>query len=376
MDMQNNTKKLGFGLMRLPLVDPGDRTRIDMPQLIRMVDAFLESGFLYFDTAYMYHGYTSESAVREALVRRHPRDSYMLATKMPTMFLKTKDGLERIFNEQLAKCGVEYFDYYLLHNLGAYHYAVAKELGAFEFIQKKKEEGRILHTGFSFHDTADVLDDVLTAHPEVDMVQLQLNYLDWESESIQSRKCYETARAHQKPIVGMEPVKGGTLAALPPPAEKLLRDVAPRRSPSSWAIRFAASHEGVELILSGMSELAQLLENTETMGDFSPMTDAEFAIVGQVAAMLQNSAAIPCTACGYCEETCPKQIPIRRYFSLYNAEKHALNKGFSTQQTYYENVVATFPTPSDCIRCNECETQCPQHLPVPDLLEDVAKAFE
>ena len=205
-------KKLGFGFMRLPVKNQNDSASIDMDILNQMVDTFLERGFTYFDTAYMYHMGKSEIAIREALVKRHKRDSFTVATKLPTMFLKTKEDQERIFNEQLEKCGVDYFDYYLLHNLGVTHYEIAKKLDSFAFIQKKKEEGKIRNIGFSYHDNADLLDEILTAHPEVDFVQLQINYLDWDNESIQSRKCYEVARKHNKPVIVMEPVKGGTLA--------------------------------------------------------------------------------------------------------------------------------------------------------------------
>ncbi|MFA9424164.1 MAG: aldo/keto reductase, partial [Sedimentibacter sp.] len=213
-------KKLGFGFMRLPLVSNDDNSIIDMDTLNQMVDTFLERGFTYFDTAYMYHMYNSEIAVRESLVKRHKRESFTLATKLPTMLLKTKEDQERIFNEQLEKCGVEYFDYYLLHNLGFTNYETAKKLDSFAFVQEKKNEGKIRQIGFSFHDSADLLEEILTAHPEVDFVQLQINYMDWDNESIQSRKCYEVAVKHNKPVIAMEPVKGGSLASLPEKAEE------------------------------------------------------------------------------------------------------------------------------------------------------------
>src|SRR5665647_390717 len=216
-------KKLGFGFMRLPVKDQEDPTSIDMEILNQMVDTFLERGFTYFDTAYMYHNFKSEIALREALVKRHPRDSFTVATKMPTMFLKIKEDQERIFNEQLEKCGVDYFDYYLLHNLGVTHYQIAENMDSFAFIQKKKEEGKIRKIGFSYHDNADLLDEILTKHPEVDFVQLQINYMDWNNESIQSGKCYEVAKKHGKPVIVMEPIKGGTLANVPAKAEEVLK---------------------------------------------------------------------------------------------------------------------------------------------------------
>lgn len=371
-------KKLGFGLMRLPLLDPEDPSRIDMEQTKQMVDTFLERGFTYFDTAYMYHDFQSERAIGEALVKRHPRDSFTLTSKLPTMFLEKKEDMDRIFQEQLDKCGVDYFDFYLIHNLSVSHYEIAQRLDCFSFVQAQKAAGKIKKFGFSFHDSAELLDQILTDHPETEVVQLQINYLDWEDAGIQSRKCYEVARKHGKDIIVMEPVKGGTLADIPAEAEALFRAKDPAASPASWAIRYAAGLEGVKMVLSGMSNMEQLLDNTGYMADFQPLSAAQQAAIRQAVEIIQASIAIPCTACSYCVDGCPMHIPIPKYFALYNAEKRNPTPpgGFSNQRGYYENAAKIYGKASDCIECGQCQSQCPQHLDVPALLKDVVQLLE
>lgn len=371
------TKKLGFGLMRLPLLDPNDQKSIDMEQLKKMVDLFLDRGFTYFDTAYMYHDFASERAVKTALVERHARDCFTLTSKLPTMMLKTKEDQARIFNEQLEKCGVEYFDYYLLHALTKVTYETAQRLGSFDFVQQKKKEGKVRHIGISFHDSAELLEEILSAHPEIELVQIQLNYLDWDNEVIQSRQCYETIRRHGKEVLVMEPIKGGTLAKVPQRAAELLKGAEPDKSIPSWAIRFAASHEGVKMVLSGMSTLAQLDDNTSYMQDFTPFTPAEYDLVKKVVGIINEAITVPCTACHYCTKGCPKHIAIPEFFSIYNNHCQAPMEGFSTQKFYYDTLIDHGSgKASACIGCKQCERMCPQHIEITKYLRDVAKTFE
>ena len=367
-------KKLGFGMMRLPLVDPDDLKSIDQPAVNAMVDAFLEAGFNYFDTAYPYHQGRSEVAVGEALSKRHPRESFLLADKMPTFFVRDPADYPRTFEEQLERCKVSYFDYYLLHSLGAKNYEKTLRCDGFSFVGRLKEEGRVRRAGFSFHDKAELLDRILTEHPEMEFVQLQINYADWENESIEARKCYEVALRHHKPVVVMEPVKGGSLAQVPERAEALFKARRPEKSVASWALRYAASLDGAFMVLSGMSSMEQLTDNIATMRSFEPLALDERAIVEEVARIIEESIAVPCTACGYCVDACPQRIPIPRYFALYNNQNRF--RLVPSHTTYYNNLALDHGRASDCIACGRCESSCPQHIPIIDCLRDVAGVFD
>lgn len=369
-------KRFGFGLMRLPLLDPSDDSSIDLELTKQMVDTFLDHGFTYFDTAWMYCGFHSENAVKEVLTSRHPRESYTLTTKLHAAFIKTPEDRDRIFNQQLEKTGLDYFDYYLLHDVGIDHYELYKKYDCFTWIREKKEQGLIRHMGFSFHDTADVLDRVLTEHPEMEFVQLQINYLDWDSEGIQSRLCYEVARKHGKPVIVMEPVKGGTLAKVPDSVEKLFKKYHPEMSVPSWALRFVASLDQVDMILSGMSDMEQLQDNISFMEDPKPLDDAEKQVIRDALQILNGQITVPCTGCSYCTEGCPKKIAIPKYFALYNADMQEIkDKDWTPQGEYYDRLTQTFGKAGDCVACGQCENACPQHLPIIQYLKDVASYF-
>ena len=377
--MKVPAKKLGFGFMRLPLTDAKDQKAIDQEQVEKMVDLFMERGFTYCDTAWMYHDFMSEDVVGKAVVDRYPRDSFTIATKMPDMMLKSADEVPEIYAKQKEKLHVDYFDYYLVHDMNSVNYEKAKKFGAIEFLKKKRDEGEIRCLGFSFHDSADVLDRILDENPFFEFVQLQINYLDWESEGIQAHKCYDVAVKHGKKVIVMEPVKGGTLANQPEDPKELLHNAHPDWTPAGWAIRFAASLPEVMVVLSGMSDMEQLDENTAFMQDFEPLSKEDWAMALQAGEMIRHTIAIPCTGCRYCVEAskCPKGILIPNFFALYNTRQLMRRADFSPEEEYYDNLVSQGSgKASACITCKSCERVCPQHIPISEWMPKVAKVFE
>lgn len=365
------TGKLGFGLMRLPHKGP----LTDVEQVKQMVDLFMEAGFTYFDTAFVYAG--SEAAIRKALVERYPRASYTLATKLNAFLMApTEKAAKRQFDTSLERTGAGYFDYYLLHALMDNNYQKYDRFHLWDFVAEKKREGLIRCLGFSFHGGPDLLERLLTEHPDVDFVQLQLNYADWENPSVQSRANYEVARAHGKPIVVMEPVKGGNLANPPEEVRRLMDACRPRMSYASWAIRFVASLPGVLTVLSGMSNVAQMEDNLSYMRDFQPLDEEERRVIQEAQRILGNSSTIPCTACHYCAEGCPRHIPIPEIFSAMNLR---LGNGQAEEaRAAYDRAVSApgAGRASDCVACGQCERACPQHLEVIDHLRRCTAFFE
>ncbi|MDE6401869.1 MAG: aldo/keto reductase, partial [Clostridiales bacterium] len=340
-----------------------------------MVDMFLEKGFTYFDTAYVYHSGKSEESLKKALVERYPRDKFTVTTKMPMFMVNAKSDLERIFNEQLRRLGVDFIDYYWLHALNGVQYAKVQRLDAFGFISEKKRQGYIRHIGFSYHDGPELLDKILTEHPETEYVQLQINYVDWDSPSVAAGACYEVAKKHNVPVIVMEPLKGGALANVSSEIEKAFKEHDPHASVASWGIRYAASLDNVLTVLSGMSTEEQVADNISYMENFVPLSDKEKRLVNNAAAIINDGAAVPCTACRYCVDGCPKKIAIPEYFALLNENKRM--NGYSNGGVYYNNyILEGRGKASDCVKCGKCEKVCPQHLHIRDFLKDVAKTFE
>ena len=366
-----NTPKLGFGLMRLPTLEDG---QIDIEQTKQMVDLFMDAGMTYFDTAYVYGNGESEKAAKAALVDRYPRERYTLATKLCAwMGPQDEQSAKQQFFTSLERTGAGYFDYYLLHALQRVNYKVYDQFHIWDFAKEQKQKGLIRHYGFSFHADPALLEELLTDHPDVDFVQLQINYSDWEHPGTASRECWEIAQRHGKPVVIMEPVKGGALADPVPAVQRILKAANPDASLASWAIRFAASLDGIITVLSGMSSLAQMQDNLSYMRDFKPLTEAEQAVIHQAQAALNGDDSIPCTACHYCTDGCPMNIPIPEIFTVKNKQRG--NAEFRGRREY---TIATTGRglASACIECGQCEQACPQQLSVMKHLKECVAQFE
>ena len=367
--MDRIKKNFGFGCMRLPM----NGEEVDIEQTKRMVDTFLDRGFNYFDTAHGYIQGKSETALKTALTSRYPREKYILTDKLTDCFFKTQADIRPFFESQLEACGVDYFDFYLMHAQNETSFAHFKACRAYETAFQLKAEGKVRHVGISFHDRAEVLEQILTEYPQVEAVQIQFNYVDYEDLAIQSRKCYEVCRKLGKPVIVMEPVKGGSLVNLPEEAKKVLEDLH-GGSPASYAIRFAAGFPGIMMVLSGMSDMEQMLDNTSFMADFQPLNEKEMAAIRKVREIFRTKDMIPCTACRYCIDGCPQHISIPDLFAVMNTKQ--IHKNWDADRCYNEVHTAPGRRASDCLECGKCEKACPQHLPIRQLLKDVAKTFE
>ena len=363
-------RKLGFGLMRLPQKDGA----IDIAQVCGMVDRFMDAGFTYFDTAWAYAG--SEDAIRQALVERYPRERFQLATKNAAWInCKTREDALAQFETSLKQTGAGYFDFYLLHNLGEFRTKPFDDFDLWSFVQEKKKEGLIRHVGFSFHSTPEELEEILTQHPEMEFVQLQINYADWDYPAVQSRRCYEVARKHKKPVIIMEPVKGGMLANPPKPVLKILKEAEPDRSAASWAIRFAADLEGVITVLSGMSNLEQMEDNIASMREFTGLTEKEKQVLKTARGELGKIPLIPCTTCNYCAKVCPAGIGISGSFTALNYLTLYGDKAAAAHQEEWLVKSHGKKKAAECLQCGACEAVCPQHISIREELKKAAREF-
>lgn len=373
MDKNNfsEVSKLGFGLMRLPEKDG----EVDYDHVCRMVDKYMNAGLNYFDTAYVYHSGKSEVAARECLVKRYPRESFMLATKLPAWCMSKPEDRDRIFNEQLERAGVDFFDYYLLHSLeDGNNYDTYEKLECFKWGMQKKKEGKILHFGFSYHGTPELLEKVLDKHPEMEFVQIQLNYADWKNPLVQSGALYEILRRRNIPMIIMEPVKGGTLASLMPELESKLKKAKPEASIASWALRFVGSLPGIITILSGMSSDEQMDDNINTFVNFEPLTDEENKLIEEVNEVMFSSDLVGCTACRYCCDGCPSGINIPEVFRILNTIRLYGEEWRSTN--FYKGLTEKGGKAADCVECGQCEGVCPQHLSIIELLKEASSHLD
>lgn len=366
---QKVKKNFGFGCMRLPMIGED----VDKNAFCQMIDAFMAYGFNYFDTAHGYLKGKSETALRECLVARYPRDSFVLTNKLSGSFFNCEEDILPLFEDQLQCCGVDYFDFYLMHAQDKTGFEKYKACHAYETVLELKKQGRVKHMGISFHDKAEVLDMILTEYPQIEVVQIQFNYADYDDASVESKKCYDVCRKHNKPVIVMEPVKGGKLVELPENACKILNDLN-GGSNASYAIRFAAGFEGIFMVLSGMGSMEMIEDNCGYMKDFTPLNQEELAAIGKVRSILKDLDIIPCTACRYCVDGCPQNIAIPDLFACINSKK--LWNDWSSAYYYSDIHTCEGNKASDCIECGQCENICPQHLPIRKLLKDVAAEFE
>ncbi|MBE6031369.1 MAG: aldo/keto reductase [Firmicutes bacterium] len=368
--------KLGFGFLRMPKKNPDDPSTIDYELTNDMVDEFIGRGGKYFDSAYTYLDGYSEIAFGKCVADRYPRDAYIITTKLPGWLCKSYDDCKVYFDKQIERCHVDYFDNYFIHWLNKANYDIAEATDQFRFLREVKAAGKAKQIGFSYHDNAELLDEILTKHPEVDLVQLQINYLDWETVSIDAKGCYEVCVKHNKPVIVMEPIKGGTLATLPPEAEALLREVHPDETNASWALRFVQSLDQVEILLSGMNSVEQIIENIECLDDKPAMPEEEVALLMKAADIINSNTAIPCTGCRYCiEDPCPMGIVIPDYFALYNEHKRYPDDDWKLKPVY-NSLKAKHGIPADCIGCKKCEGSCPQKIKITDFLPKIADEFK
>jgi predicted aldo/keto reductase-like oxidoreductase len=369
-------KKLGFGCMRLPLINKEVNGSIDYEQTCKMFDYFIEKGFTYFETAYMYHDYQSERFVKKCLVERHDRNSYTLTSKLPLWECRTKEDMLRVFNEQLEKTGVTYFDYYMCHNLTKETIDKCREFKTFDFLRELKAQGKIKYFGISSHDTPDFIDMILTENPDIDFVQLQINYLDWNHPRIASKANYEVCVKHNKPVIVMEPVKGGALANVPEEVKDVFAKYDNGMSIASYAVRFCAELENVMVILSGMSNFEQVVDNISYMDDPKPLTDEENMVIQTVVGIMNKKDLIQCTKCNYCIDGCPQNIDIPKYFALRNQVQLANGANIDFAREDYETLKTNGGSPTDCVKCYACESVCPQHLTITKYLKDIGWYFE
>ncbi len=367
--------KLGFGLMRLPM----NGEEIDMEHTCKMVDAYMEKGFTYFDTAYVYIGGKSEVALKEAVVDRYPRESFQTASKLPLWMCENKEDMERVFQESLDRAGLEYYDYYLLHAMNKERFDHAEKIGAWEFLHEKKAEGKVKNMGFSFHDSSPVLAEALEKHAhETDFIQLQINYVDWDSESVESKTCYDLAIKYDLPIIIMEPVKGGSLAVLPESAQAVLNEIDNKASASSWAVRYCASFDNIVTVLSGMSNIEQIEDNISYMQNFVPLTSDEQKAIEKVVEIYNAIPTIPCTKCKYCVDDCPQKIDIPELFDVMNFHKKFNAQEDKPKNTWgYENATSEGKGKAgDCIACGMCEGLCPQHIEIINELKAISELYD